>query len=446
MAREQALDVRDTPSVWGCLRSIVLVFLFFIFLVVAGLVYIGLRSESLVEEMPATLHAINGTAQIQRSGTSEWTPATDLWPLAPGDTVRVGEDASILLYLFDGSQVHLGAGAQFSLRTSVRNLDRPPLLSPILRQVFPDYPAALETRTQATVVGTLQAGSAIVYAGRPSSSGSYFRLDTPSTTLQGGATIYSVSIDREGATEVESLDGAVLVAALAQSPNESRGIAVSFLQPGRSIHVPPLPAGSETSESAAQQRGAAWTVLGSTASSGVLPAYVEGLATIPDTEDDSIMAYRLVPTPTPVLTVGSEPPSDGGLLRVQRATNAAAPNEEQPGEVLPPDLRVTTIDNVDAKLADAQALLHPRGLATSRLSERDLGARLPGGVALRIQGGGVITARMQGISYTMTIGASRGELTMGGLPPGVSVPDLPASIVSATSEPGQLTIVYKEPK
>ena len=132
------------------------------------------------------------------------------------------------------------------------------------------------------------------------------------------------------------------------------------------------------------------------------------------------------------------------LPHARSGSDLVAHNDEQPTDTLPARLVVTLIDNVDDRLADAQQLLQPKELTISRLSERDIDARLPGGVSLRIQGGGVITAYVQGIAYTVTVGANKGELTMGGLPPGVSAPILPAKIVSATSEPGQLTIVYKD--
>jgi hypothetical protein len=157
------------------------------------------------------------------------------------------------------------------------------------------------------------------------------------------------------------------------------------------------------------------------------------------------MAYRLHPSATPTVlpALASGPGGAAVLQQIEPGSQTPPPVDDQPTDTLPAGLLLSSFDDIEERLADAQQLLHPRELLVSRLSETDLSARLPGVVALRIQGGGVITAGVQGITYTVTIGASNGELIIGGLPPGVSAPALPAKILSATSEPGELIIVYQ---
>src|SRR5215467_4504386 len=45
------------------------------------------------------LHQRHGTIEVRRAGTSEWRAAAPLLALYPGDTIRVTQDASIVVVL-----------------------------------------------------------------------------------------------------------------------------------------------------------------------------------------------------------------------------------------------------------------------------------------------------------------------------------------------------------
>ena len=442
------MGTREGASPWGCLRAVVLVCVVFLLVVVGALAYVGLRSESLSQEVPATLLPIDGKAQVQRSGSTNWSSAVELQQLSPGDSIKVDDGAGLLLYFFDGSRAYLAANSRLTLRTSVRNLDKPPLFSPILKQVVPDYPGPLEAHTQVTIGATLISGSVLIYSSRLASPQSYFRLDAPNATVQGSNVVYSATLDGEGNALVEALSGQVMVAGLASLPDESNGIAVSFLQAGRMMEVPALPTSADKSEAVARQRAAAWSIIAAAARGGAAPTNVGGLSMLPASEDNTVLIYRLAsgppPTPTPVPTIPPETLDNPELPRSEPQPEEETANDDQPYRDLPPGLAVTEIEDLVSRATHAQELLQPKGISVRSLSEKDLHGQLPLESIVHVQGGGVITASVQGVSYTITIGASAGLLNIGGLPPGVGVPDMPVRIIAAASEPGEVIIVYRE--
>ena len=137
-----------------------------------------------------TLTVLSGSAEIQTVEDTVWREGSDGITLAVGTRVRTSAQSSALLTFFEGSTIKLEPETDVEIQQVESTPDQSTRI--VLKQWL--------GRTWSRVV-------------KMAGPGSHYEIQTPSATAVVRGTLFSTSVDEDGATEVATTDGLVSVVA-----------------------------------------------------------------------------------------------------------------------------------------------------------------------------------------------------------------------------------------
>lgn len=204
-------------------------------------IYLGSRSESLTENVPATIQIASGSAEIRRAG-GNWERAGDMSALLPGDAIRITDGSVVLVNYFDGSTTRLTDRSEFVMLKSSRSVSRPGLLSPLLARLTGG--GTPEPQIDTDISGRLMIGKSLTRVQKLTSSNSHFEFQAPNSVAGVTGTIFELVVDQNGQSAWRVAEGSVQTMAIVV--DDATGQVTGVLMPlveGDRIVVPPLPPG-----------------------------------------------------------------------------------------------------------------------------------------------------------------------------------------------------------
>jgi hypothetical protein len=246
---------------WGAAAALVLI-VFFVALSIGG------RTV----DQKATTTAVVGTVGARSAGSDVWQAVREDSTFSAGDTIRTGDNSTVVLIYDDGSKTVVEANTEIYIV---------------------EMSAARNGRNQATILA-LHIGRTQHLVNELQETDSYFEVRTPSASVTVVGTMFTVEVDQEGNTAVWVDKGIVAVAGGGQSVQLAAGES-TFVQVGDvSATATASPTPTETLNSEEEQALATPAGLPDTPTPDPYESYP------PTTESPT-------PSPTPTATVSAEP-------------------------------------------------------------------------------------------------------------------------------------------